>query len=292
MWLTRGPISWSARQTRSGDSGRSRMTTPVASRTAAATAGATGKQRALAHALGPVRPGPIAVLDDVALHLQRQVHARRDPVVDGAEVPDAGRRRRAVALHQRVAEAHDRRALVLAADLHRVERACPTSDTVTCRVTSRRRSRGRPRPRPRSQLNSKKAAVPPSGCSGSPSLRCSPMPTTSPPRRPSPRISTSRIGSVPVADADLALLDDDIGLVDRLERAAIARTWAWMSRHSVLDGVAHDHGRATGRGLLVVRHDRGVAHDDVTASTGAPSSSATIWAKIVRAPWPMSDVPA
>ena len=33
--------SWSARQTRSGVSGRSRMTTPVASRTAAATADAT-----------------------------------------------------------------------------------------------------------------------------------------------------------------------------------------------------------------------------------------------------------
>ena len=30
----------------------------------------------------------------------------------------------------------------------------------------------------------------------------------------------------------------------------------------------------------------------VTQSTGAPSSWAAIWAKIVRAPWPMSDVPA
>ena len=30
----------------------------------------------------------------------------------------------------------------------------------------------------------------------------------------------------------------------------------------------------------------------VTQSIGAPSSSAAIWAKIVRAPWPMSDVPA
>ena len=29
----------------------------------------------------------------------------------------------------------------------------------------------------------------------------------------------------------------------------------------------------------------------VTASIGAPSSWAAIWAKIVRAPWPMSDVP-
>src|SRR6185503_15416183 len=36
-----GP-SWSARHTRSGVSGSSRITTPVASRTAAATAGATG----------------------------------------------------------------------------------------------------------------------------------------------------------------------------------------------------------------------------------------------------------
>ena len=30
----------------------------------------------------------------------------------------------------------------------------------------------------------------------------------------------------------------------------------------------------------------------VTQSSGAPSSWAAIWAKIVRAPWPMSDVPA
>ena len=30
----------------------------------------------------------------------------------------------------------------------------------------------------------------------------------------------------------------------------------------------------------------------VTQSTGAPSSWAAIWAKIVRAPCPMSDVPA
>ena len=30
----------------------------------------------------------------------------------------------------------------------------------------------------------------------------------------------------------------------------------------------------------------------VTQSSGAPSSSAAIWPKIVRAPWPMSDVPA
>ena len=30
----------------------------------------------------------------------------------------------------------------------------------------------------------------------------------------------------------------------------------------------------------------------VTQSSGAPSSSAAIWAKTVRAPWPMSDVPA
>ncbi len=30
----------------------------------------------------------------------------------------------------------------------------------------------------------------------------------------------------------------------------------------------------------------------VTQSSGQPSSWAAIWAKIVRAPWPMSDVPA
>ena len=35
-----------------------------------------------------------------------------------------------------------------------------------------------------------------------------------------------------------------------------------MSRQASQDRVAHQHRRAAGRGLLVVRHDGGVAHDD------------------------------
>ena len=45
-------------------------------------------------------------------------------------------------------------------------------------------------------------------------------------------------------------------------RAAIARSFAWMSRQARRTGVAHEDRRATGRRLLVVRHDGRVAHDD------------------------------
>ena len=42
----------------------------------------------------------------------------------------------------------------------------------------------------------------------------------------------------------------------------MARTFAWTLRQASRIDVAHQHGRAAGRRLLVVGHDRGVAHDD------------------------------
>src|SRR5664280_2683087 len=43
---------------------------------------------ALAHPLRAIRAGSVLVLDGLADQLQGQVHGRRDPVVDGTEVPD------------------------------------------------------------------------------------------------------------------------------------------------------------------------------------------------------------
>ena len=124
--------SQSAFQTRSGVRGRSRITTPVASRTAAATAGAVQSK---APSLIPLAPrcgtGAVGVLDDVALQLDGQIHAGRDPVVDRPQVPRIRPRLvKSVVLHQGVAETLDRRTLVLAADLEQVA-SMPTSETVT-----------------------------------------------------------------------------------------------------------------------------------------------------------------
>ena len=80
------------------------------------------QERALPHPLRAVRARPVGVLDRVALHSPWQVHAGRNPVVDRAEVPDTAGLVEDVVLHQRVAEAHDRGALVLAPNLKRVER--------------------------------------------------------------------------------------------------------------------------------------------------------------------------
>ena len=98
------------------------MTAPVASATAPATAGATGSSAPSLMPFAPYGPGPSAFSTMSLCHLERQVHRRRDPVVDRAEVPDPAGVVPDVVLHQRVAEAHDRRALVLAADLQRIER--------------------------------------------------------------------------------------------------------------------------------------------------------------------------
>jgi len=113
--------SWSARQTRSGVSGRSRMGTPVASRTAAPTAAATHNSAPSLIPFEPYGPGP-SPFSMVSLRSSSgQVHARRDPIVDGAEVSDAPRFVEDVVLHEGMAEALDRGAFVLRPDLERVQ---------------------------------------------------------------------------------------------------------------------------------------------------------------------------
>ena len=101
------------------------------------------------------------------------------------------------------------------------------------------------------------------------------------------------MGRTALTDPDLAAIDDDLGLVDRLEPGRHRPDPRLDVATGRQDRVAHQHRRPAGRCLLVVRDDGGVAHDDrdpVERRTRAPA--AAIWAKIVRAPWPMSDVPA
>ncbi len=66
----------------------------------------------------------------------------------------------------------------------------------------------------------------------------------------------------PLADPDLALVDDDPGLIDALEARRHHPDLRLDVAAGVEDGIPHEHGRARRRRLLVVRHDRGVAHDD------------------------------
>src|SRR5450759_5163701 len=83
--------------------------------------GGEGEQGALASPRGAVRAGSVRVLHDRALHFEGEVHAGRDPVVDGAQVPDPALVVEDVVLHEGVTEALDRGALVLHRDLERVE---------------------------------------------------------------------------------------------------------------------------------------------------------------------------
>ncbi len=75
-------------------------------------------------------------------------------------------------------------------------------------------------------------------------------------------------------------------------RAAIARSLAWTSRQASRTDMPMN----TDERLADVCWSYGTTAvspiTTVTQSSGAPSSPAAIWAKIVRAPWPMSEVPA
>src|SRR5207245_8729224 len=68
------------------------------------------------------------VLDDLALHPVRKVHARGNPVVDRPEIPNSTGLIEDVVLHEGVAEAHDRGPFVLAPDLRRVQRLADVRD--------------------------------------------------------------------------------------------------------------------------------------------------------------------
>src|SRR5674476_428075 len=70
------------------------------------------QQGALAHPLRAVRARAVLVLDGLADQLQGQVHARRDTVVDRAEVPDPSLLVVDVVLHEGVPQALDGGALV------------------------------------------------------------------------------------------------------------------------------------------------------------------------------------
>ena len=137
--------------------------------------------------------------------------------------------------------------------------ALPTSDTVTWRtsVTS-------PVPSSTSasmavQLNSKKAGAPASGWSGSASLRISPLPVSSPPSRPRPRVSTSRTDSSR-SGRWTTPRSTDLRLVQAVKAGGHRRELGLDRAARLQHRVAHQDGGPAGRGLLVVRDDRRVAH--------------------------------
>ena len=114
-----------------------------------------------------------------------QVHAGGDPVVDGPEVPDPAGLVEDVVLHQGVAQALDRRPLVLHPHLERVEGLADVGhrdvadhrDVAGLLVDVDLDGRA---------VELEEAGAPWSGWSGSASLRISPLPMISPPIRPRP----------------------------------------------------------------------------------------------------------
>ena len=253
------PRRWSARQTRSGVSGRSRMTTPVASRTAAATAGATHSSAPSLMPFDAVRARAVLVLDDVAVHARAA-----GPCSSGSGSRSRPRFRIRpvvvvdVVLHQRVAEAHDRGALVLARTWSGLS-ALPTSETVTWRATTMSPVSRSTSASTAVQLNSKNAARPAERVvRARPPCASRRLPMSSPPSRPRPRLRTSRIGQTRGRRRRTTPRSTTIvGLVDRRRAARPSPgACAWMSRQAREDRVAHEHGRAAGRGLLVVRARR------------------------------------
>ena len=104
------------------------MTTPVARATAAPSAPAVQSSAPSLMPFEPYGPGPSWFSTAAADELERDVLERRDPVVERAEVADAAVLVEQQLLHLAVAEAHDRRALVLGDDLQRVELGADVAD--------------------------------------------------------------------------------------------------------------------------------------------------------------------
>ena len=150
--------------------------------------GGDGRQRSLATALGPVGPRAVLVLDDDAVHLLGHVLEARHAVVEQGLV-----QQQAVLvdhlLVERVAEALQRAALVLALDELRVDGPADVGDGR--RLAARARGRS-PRRRPPRQLRRRPPRRPaPPRTSRSPSGATSPRPISSPPASPKWRTKSS-----------------------------------------------------------------------------------------------------
>ena len=237
------------------------MTTPVASRTAAATAGATLSSAPSLIPFEPYGPGPSSFSTHRALHPERQVHARRDAVVDGAEVPDPALVVEQDLLHERVAEGHDRGTLVLPADLAGMEgladvghRHVPMDRHVAGLAVDldldgravELEERGRPAERViRLGLLAHLADADDLAA-----------------ERREPADEHVPDGQDALADPDLAAVHGDRRLIDAFESGRHRPQLRLDLAAAVEHRRPHQHRGAARRRLLVVRHDRGVAHDD------------------------------
>ena len=195
------------------------------------------------------------------MQLERQIHAGGDAVVDRAEVPDPALRVEDVVLHERVAEALYRRALVLHLDLERVQRLADVGhghvaddgdgagpfvdfgfDRGAVELEEGRRTGQRMR---RIALLAALAV--------SDELAAEP---------PEPRLEDLEDRQVAAWQVDDAAVDGDRLFWDVVEPGGDPAQLG-LDRAARLEyGVAHQDGRAAGRCLLIVWDRRRVAHDD------------------------------
>ena len=219
------------------------------------------QKRPFTHALRPVRTGPVSVLNRIALHPHREVHACRDPVVDRAEVPDAAGLVEDVMLHQCVAEPHYSRALVLAPNLQGIERLAHVRHGDVARQGHISRFA--------IDIHLDRGAVELVERRGAAQrvVRVGLLPRLADAddlaaETAQPTDEQVANGQNPIVDTDLSTVDSDLALRHPFESNSHRADLRVDVAARTEDGVAHQHGRAAGRCLLVVRHDRRVAHDD------------------------------
>ena len=171
--------------------------------------------------------------------------------------------------HQRVAQTHDRRALVLRFDLLRIERLADVADEHEPGDIRPCRFRDRPPlRRPRTSIpRTPDAAQRMTGHDATSALF--PHPDDLAARRAEARPAAARHTTAHVWRPAPHQRSPQRRLRRVAERSAAMLPELRLDLGARLHhGVAHEHGRAAGRRRRVERHDRGVAHDDHDAIGG------------------------
>src|SRR5665811_747704 len=223
--------------------------------------GPGAQDRTLAHALGSVGTWSVMVLDGAGEELKRNVLESRYPVVDGTRVEESAVGVIDELLHDRLADPHDRAALVLRGHLDGVElgadvahRHMPGEDELTG---------------PRVDLDLGDGAVelvergiPAERVALAPFEPAGALAEELSPQRAERGTRGSGERNHPVRRHQHAWFVAE--LVDR-DAAALRVHLAHLTPDVAAcahDGGAHEHGRSTRRGLQVERHDVGIAADD------------------------------